>query len=732
MEDLENIRTGATPPDSIRFASPIREKQGDALWDWYKYAPDAGGYFVHGLWLAPHMNWDLYPWLWDLGVPSGGLKDVNNGARYWGYVQDGLNKNITKGMTASFPDSGMSDTLWGVAITLWGSSNMTDERGFKVIDFGEHPVVIKFLDGRFDDCEFAVSTSKGSVAMVSEDKRTVTISRVGQNHIAVFLYPKDRSLVAVQQSMRNVYANVSGLTVHTEETDAPVDPSTQVCWDAYAGSARLWHRNRTVRNCWQDLGLLKEETGTTGETAYTRRSFVRGDNTKIPTLDILDDIYTEEKDASGNVTSCVWQQFNGKTNNRELLEAVREWFSTHTLRSALPLGFGRSNHSLGLFCESDMDGTLTLNISEPYMSAVAPFNGSSIEEIHINKGVVTSLHDFFYGARQLRRVVLEHDARSHDLSGAFEFCGNLLELPSVHWGDGNTNDRKVPNSNIGYAFEYCSRLEAIPRYGTERESADNTLTASLAPQAFNQCVSLKSIDPILDFRYVRPNGAPLVFAGCTALTDARIRNLNHGSWAFDGTAIGGVTHGVLSGLDSESVKYLFQNLHDLTVTEDEDEDSVSEVRTAELHCPSTWGDRYYPFVFTQASMFQVDKRTYNTVKISDIQNKTKVTSNVYVSISRFTDLRIKVEGITENVVIGIGAGTYTAIQNKITEDGIYSIDTGTNPWAIKLYSLIADDGKIETPVTITLLPGFDNDTIKKVNAKGWKIFVNDVEQVVTN
>lgn len=593
MEDLENIRTGATPPDSIRFASPIREKQGDALLDWYKYAPDAGGYFVHGLWLAPHMNWSLYSWPWDLGVPSGGLKDVNNGAHYWGYVQDGLNKNITKGMTASFPANGWSDTLWGVAITLWGQSNMTDGNGNQVLDFGEHPIVIRFLDGRFDDCEFAVSTSKGSVATVSEDKRTVTIQRVGSNHVAVFLYPKDRSLAAVREMMRNVYANVSGLTIHTAETDAPVDPSTSVCWDAYAGCTHLWHRNRTMKNCWQALGLLREETGTTGETvqtAYTRRSFVRGDNTRIPTLDILDDIYTEEKDASGNVTSCVWQQFNGKTNNRELLEAVREWFSTHTLRSALPLGFDASNHSLGLFCESDMDGTLTLNISEPYMYAVAPFNGSSIEEIHINKGVVSSLHDFFYGARQLRRVVLEHDARSHDLSGAFEFCGNLLELPSVHWGDGNTNDRKVPNSNIGYAFEYCSRLEAIPRYGTERESADNTLTASLAPQAFNQCVSLKSIDPILDFRYVRPNGAPLVFAGCTALTDARIRNLNHGSWAFDEKAINGVVHGNLSALDAESVKYLIDNLSDLTVTSSDDEHAISDVKTAELHCPAAWAD----------------------------------------------------------------------------------------------------------------------------------------------
>ena len=35
-------------------------------------------------------------------------------------------------------------------------------------------------------------------------------------------------------------------------------------------------------------------------------------------------------------------------------------------------------------------------------------------------------------------------------------------------------------------------------------------------------------------------------------------------------------------------KYLIDNLSDLTVTSSDDEHAISAVRTAELHCPSTW------------------------------------------------------------------------------------------------------------------------------------------------
>ena len=236
------------------------------------------------------------------------------------------------------------------------------------------------------------------------------------------------------------------------------------------------------------------------------------------------------------------------------------------------------------------------------ISGVAEFADSNIEKVIINTGFVTSLHEIFYGAGNLREVEFENVARSQDLSGAFEFCHNLLKLPVINWSDGNTSFNsvdtggvvtvvtyKVPCSNAGFAFEYCYRLPEIPQYGATRDAAINTLTfTNYSPQTFNQCKALTKIGPILDFRYLEPANASLIFGGCTALTDLRLKNLNHGSWRFDEKAINGVVHGNLSALDAESVKYLIDNLSDLTVTSSDDEHAISAVRTAELHCPSTW------------------------------------------------------------------------------------------------------------------------------------------------
>ena len=195
MDNINKIHIGDNSVNKLLFASPITGKHGDALWSYYRFANDDGGYYVHGLWLAPIYNTTRYLWPWDLGVTGGALKDLNNGAHYWGYIQDGRNKNITKGMTKNFAANGWKNEPWNEAITLWGNeSNFTDDKGKACLDFGDHPIVIHFLDGRFDDSEFIVDTSHGSIAEISQDKRTVTIHRVGNNHIAVVIKPKIRTI----------------------------------------------------------------------------------------------------------------------------------------------------------------------------------------------------------------------------------------------------------------------------------------------------------------------------------------------------------------------------------------------------------------------------------------------------------------------------------------------------------------------------------------------------------
>lgn len=582
MDNVNKIHIGDNSVNKLLFASPTTGKHGDALWSYFKYANDAGGYYVHGLWLAPCSTY-MYWWPRDLGIPSGALKDVNDGAHRWGYVQDGYNKNITKGMNTKFPANGWPDGSWRIAVAFFSNTE-------QAIDLGDNPVTITFLDDRFDNCTF--SASSDSEYTISSDKRTITINKVGKNHIACYIEPPaQRTIEEVRKLLTNVYVNVHGLTIHTKEVDKPVDPSTVRCWTVYHGSNVLYHENKTKENAWDAYGLIDAPVSYP-KSKQVVKSFKGLDGTKkVPTLDVYKDADFYSKAADGTVT---FQRFNGVLNNKEVAAKVKEWYAAHTVDGVFNQ---TSNRTKGLFNGSDIDGTVIINYDEPNIAGVAEFADSNIEKVIINTGFVTSLHEIFYRATNLREVEFENVARSQDISGAFEFCNNLLKLPVINWSDGNwsfgtgedATTYKVPCSNVGFAFEYCYRLPEIPQYGTTRDAATNTLTfVDYSPQAFNQCKALTKIGPILDFRYLKPANAYLLFGGCTALTDLRLKNLNHGSWRFDEKAINGVVHGNLSALDAESVKYLIDNLSDLTVTSSDDEHAISAVRTAELHCPSTW------------------------------------------------------------------------------------------------------------------------------------------------
>lgn len=590
MDNTNNIHIGDNSVDKLLFASPITGKHGDALWSYYKFSNDAGGYYVHGLWLAPIYNTTRYLWPWDLGVTGGALKDVNDGARYWGYVQDGYNKNITKGMNTKFPANGFTDNSWAIALTLYSNTS-------KELDLGDNPITITFLDDRFDNATFNKSTVGG--VDISKDKRTFTIHKISNTHTAFAIVPlaAQRTIEGIRKLLTNVYANVHGLTIHAAEVDKPVDPSTVRCWTVYHGSDVLYHENKTKENTWEAYNLITTETIPGTEGKLIAKSFVGLDGTKkVPTLDVYKDSDFYSKASDGTVT---FQRFNGILNNKEVAAKVKEWFAAHTISQIFT---NISTRNKGLFYASDIDGTLTLNINENNISGVAEFADSNIEKVIINTGFVTSLHELFYRAGNIREIEFENAARSQDLSGAFEFCHNLLKLPVIYWGDGNRSFNSTDASgvvtvvtykglcsNAGFAFEYCYRLPEIPQYGATRDDAKNTLTfISYSPQTFNQCKALTKIGPILDFRYLEPANASLIFGGCTALTDLRLKNLNHGSWRFDEKAINGVVHGNLSALDAESVKYLIDNLSDLNVTTSDDEHAISKVRTAELHCPSAW------------------------------------------------------------------------------------------------------------------------------------------------
>ena len=735
MDNVNKIHIGDNSVNKLLFASPTTGKHGDALWSYYKYANDGGGYYVHGLWLTVVNRTSgnsPYPWPWDLGVTGGALKDVNNGAHYWGYIQDGYNKNITKGMNTKFPLNSWNENNLRIGLFFY-RGNM------QATDLSDNPITITFLDERFDDCLFSYDHND---VVVSENKRTITINRFYNYPIRLVIDPPQEkaNLEYFRKLLTNVYANVHGLTIHTAEVDKPVDPSTVRCWTVYKGADVLYHENKTKENAWEAFNLITTETiGKEGK--LIAKSFVGLDGTKkLPTLDVYKDSDFYSKAADGKVT---FQRFNGILNNKEIAAKVKEWFAAHTISQIF---INASNRTKGLFYASDIDGTVTLNIDEANISGVAEFADSNIEKVIINTGTVTSLHELFYRAGNLREVEFEIAARSQDLSGAFEFCGNILKLPKINWSDGNRSFNstdasgnitvvtfKAPCSNACYAFEYCYRLPELPQYGATRDAKTNVLTfTDYAPQVFNQCKALTKIGPILDFRYLKPANASLIFGGCTALTDLRLKNLNHGSWDFTEKAINGVVHGNLSALDADSIKYLIDNLSDLTVTSD-DEHASSKVRTAELHYPYGWE---YPIDFTKdlVKAQSGDSATATKITLTTLINKTVTSSNFYTTTKSVEELKIKVEGITENIVVGIGSGTYATIATKITQNGTYTLTNLTPAWAIKLYSLVADSGTVVTPVTITVLSKdiITDAQVITAKAKGWTLFMGDTEKTVGN
>ena len=124
-----------------------------------------------------------------------------------------------------------------------------------------------------------------------------------------------------------------------------------------------------------------------------------------------------------------------------------------------------------------------------------------------------------------------------------------------------------------------------------------------------------------------------------------------------------------------------------------------------------------------------DSATATKLTLYSIINKTVNDSNFYTQQKSVAELKIKVEGLTENLVLGIGSGNYSVIPHKITQNGTYTINNLNPTWAIKLYDLTADSGTVTNPVTVTLLSNSSGPTItveqvSAARAKGWTLYVN--------
>lgn len=572
MADINNIKIGSSNPDAVMFDEPLNRLK-TSVFDWYKFANDAGGYWVRGLWLAPVSPWGIYSWPWDLGVPNGALKDINNGWARWGYVRDGIGKNITSSMTKNFPANVSGN--YHVAITIWfNTPNYTDDDGNQFLDISDNPIVITFNDERFDDYNWVMTD--GGIAEWSEDKRTITIqrikgltssgSRASKSFVVCQSNNTDKTIEKIREDLYNVYADVSGLSVN-DGIDFTDETSVE-CWNAYMGDTQVYHKDRTLENCWKKYGYVAKESAVIwGNDKKEVKEYV----VKLPSgKNILPKL-----DNYNSLANCKFHDISPA--NTEIWSGIRNWYKNNTIDGtilAIPSIVDDGGMSLARTfwnCTGFSELTLNLEFNDAYNSGEDNWFGTGIEEITFNTNYpISSPQRWFRGMSKLKTIKYSCESSPYLFGVAstvdmFGGCSSIEEYPArmIDWGTHrniqNTTTRKATLTQ--YTFDKCAKLKKVPSY----INGDDIVCCYLK-HMFNNCNALTTIEPILDVaeQTCKPSSAENWFNGCNALTSVKIKGLNHGDWYFDGTTNNGVKHGDLSNLDEVSVQYLFNNLADLT------------------------------------------------------------------------------------------------------------------------------------------------------------------------
>lgn len=355
-----------------------------------------------------------------------------------------------------------------------------------------------------------------------------------------------------------------------------VDPSTIEIWKICDNKGVIYSKPKTVENCWIKYGLAERNEAENGFINF-KVSSINYPNWPIKLPKVVDwkDYITEKSGITWNIAPT----------NTEIWEEIKDFYSNNFV----------SAYSLyNAFQKSNID-SITLKVNGPSISMHNTFSESKVEEVNLilNKAETISGHNMFRGAHSLKKVSSNVPISTADISGMFEFCGNLKELPDGFLNILGFNNKQNTSSrrgvNIAFAFELSS-IEVFKQEGNDRLAPGNIVLVCAVEQAFN-ATKIKSVYPILDLGQINPKGAYRAFCS-SSITDIRIKNLNHGDWHLDDTPdSNNIIQGNLPNLDAESVSYMIQNLYDLSLTNNNNEYFNPSVTTASLYLCETLRDK---------------------------------------------------------------------------------------------------------------------------------------------
>lgn len=508
-----------------------------------------------------------------------------------------------------------------------------------------------------------------------------------------------------------------------------IDPQSRECWKLYYNNI-AWEKEKTLENNWVKYKyVIPKFEGR--QYSLTNSSYI--DTFKDPpeiSYPFEGECYADPTTKSVT-TIKPWVSWNYQAQNDSFWDYVKQYYAEHDIVNPLSSFNADSNDTPGLFANSNIAGELTLNINnEQYQTATDIIRNTGITKITFNfkTGEVISALNVFRGASKLTEIVTNKPFWAKELSGTFEFCESLTTIPAdlIRY-----NYRNMYNqSNLVYTFEGCKNLVTVPMssYAESVYSDKNTIRTDSIVQAFNNCPKLQTFYPILDLEGCLPNtsNTTLAFAGCTALTHILIKNLNKGDWRFDGTT----DLGTLSNLDTESVKYLLNNVKDIanSATDTETQNNSFSKNWTEQNDFSYTYREIYPDSLDILCTLPVDTQIF--VYKSEVNNFDKFyfLPAEKVGASDMDNYKISWDNSTNYNVASInssGNSNYGFYIDSSEFVGSKIIINLLHPW--DRCSSTVTSAKIYIPEVWKTDGRFTQSEIDVCNSRGWHIYIGSTE-----
>lgn len=668
-------------------------KTGSSLADNNTFRIGSGGHGTYGIWVD-FTNKLMFPDdLYDFN--SWGKNPVNNVDWYYGFMlATPIIQNFDDGSWSVSSDAKLNGKV--ITITKRLESGSTDYHAIRGNTLKACKIKVDGLqDG--DRLEYGLSN-----ASVEPSEKSITTNGThdissfgnGASGAAFRLYgntsvTSEVTIELVNETYPDGIIDVSENPIIIQQVNIKgVDVTTKECWDAYLNNTQTYHKDKTFENCWKKYGFVtdkytdeegEEQTYTDGRLSISNNSGYNFDGgISLPNIVDLNDVI-KVKDSDGYVTSYL--SWNMNTTNESLWEEVRNWYKSNTINENILLG--------GLFKDSNIDGDITIKLNNDdnpmkvpttdknYLRANDAFYLSKINSItfELAEGHRFSVgQNMFRHADELTECHVNYPIGATDCSGMFEFCGKLKTYDSnlINWGDrANFKYDNKGCTNVCYCFEYTG-LETIPQYNQEdRFADDNTIICyPFSAQMFNGSRSLKTVGPVIDVRLVNPSedgNAKWMFSS-EAITDIRIKNLNHGDWYLNGKGTSNNYHGNLPNLDQDSINYLIENLYDLPANYQED--NVLSYNNSFI--------KWNGYEKTLSNQYtRIDEIGWISVSECELCKRFK-TGEAAISpchtTARFTGLKIKVSGLLPGDRLEFGSGVINKTEKSMITDGEYTID----------------------------------------------------------